>query len=100
MFYNADSGLDLATYRAYNPAIGRWLSRDPIGEGTDPTANLYAYVGGNPISLQDSLGLDGGMSYSFINPGSGAGSDCDNGAKPTVFLGESSGESGERLMRR
>lgn len=32
MFYNADSGLDLTQYRAYDPVAGRWLSRDPLGE--------------------------------------------------------------------
>jgi RHS repeat-associated protein len=32
MFYSADSGLYLTLYRAYDPAVGRWLSRDPIGE--------------------------------------------------------------------
>jgi RHS repeat-associated protein len=60
MLYNADSGLYLTQYRAYNPAIGRWLSRDPLGESTDPAANLYDYVGGNPISRRDpreSFGL-------------------------------------------
>lgn len=56
-FYNADSGLDLAVNRIYNPAIGRWLSRDPAGEIGDPLGNLYAYVGGNPISLTDPEGL-------------------------------------------
>ncbi|MGO8866926.1 MAG: RHS repeat-associated core domain-containing protein, partial [Alphaproteobacteria bacterium] len=57
MFYNADSGLYLTRYRAYNPAIGRWLSRDPIGEASDPAANLYRYVNGNPVSFTDPLGL-------------------------------------------
>jgi RHS repeat-associated protein len=32
MFYDADSGLYLTQYRAYDPLSGRWLSRDPIGE--------------------------------------------------------------------
>jgi RHS repeat-associated protein len=32
MFFNADSGLYLTQYRAYDPVPGRWLSRDPIGE--------------------------------------------------------------------
>jgi RHS repeat-associated protein len=32
MFYNADSGLYLTQYRAYDPVAGRWLSRDPLGE--------------------------------------------------------------------
>jgi len=41
MFTNADSGLYLTQYRAYDPVAGRWLSRDPIGESSDPAANLY-----------------------------------------------------------
>lgn len=32
MFYNEDSGLYLTWYRAYDPIVGRWLSRDPLGE--------------------------------------------------------------------
>jgi RHS repeat-associated protein len=57
-FYNADSGLYLTQYRAYDPVVGRWLSRDPIGESSDPAANLYTYVLGNPISYTDPRGLD------------------------------------------
>ncbi|MHB8884742.1 MAG: RHS repeat-associated core domain-containing protein [Methylovirgula sp.] len=40
MFYNADSGLSLTQYRAYDPVASRWLSRDPIGDlgdGSDST---------------------------------------------------------------
>jgi RHS repeat-associated protein len=59
MFYNADSGLYLTQFRAYDPVAGRWLSRDPIGESSDPAGNLYPYVGGNPLSLTDPFGLDG-----------------------------------------
>ena len=44
-------------YRAYDPLAGRWLSRDPLGEATDPASNLYAYVEGNPIGFADLLGL-------------------------------------------
>jgi RHS repeat-associated protein len=50
------SGLSLATHRAYDPVVGRWISRDPIGEGTDAAANLYAYVGGQPTRLTDPSG--------------------------------------------
>ncbi len=57
MFYNADSGLYLATYRPYDPTPGRWLSRDPIGEGGDPLGNLYAYVDGDPVNLSDRNGF-------------------------------------------
>jgi len=56
MFYNADSGLYLTRYRAYDPVAGRWLSRDPMGEMTDASANLYPYVGGNPVRLTDPDG--------------------------------------------
>ncbi|MGH7193574.1 MAG: RHS repeat-associated core domain-containing protein [Candidatus Saccharimonadales bacterium] len=57
MFYHPDSGLYLTERRAYDPRTGRWLSRDPLGEGSDPAANLYRYVQGNPISLTDPSGL-------------------------------------------
>lgn len=56
-FYNADSGLDLTWFRAYDPVIGRWLSRDPSGEGADQEGSLYAYVGSDPVNLTDPLGL-------------------------------------------
>jgi len=55
MHYHALSGLYLTKYRAYDPQSGRWLSRDPIGEAGG--INLYAYVGGNPVSFIDPLGL-------------------------------------------
>jgi RHS repeat-associated protein len=44
MVYNADSGLYLTNYRAFDPIAGRWLSGDPLGESIDPLANLYTYV--------------------------------------------------------
>jgi RHS repeat-associated protein len=59
MFFNADSGLSLTQYRAYDPVAGRWLSRDPIGEmrASATATNLYNYVASNPVSLLDSTGL-------------------------------------------
>jgi RHS repeat-associated protein len=32
MLRDADSGLNLTLFRAYDPVAGRWLSRDPIGD--------------------------------------------------------------------
>jgi RHS repeat-associated protein len=55
MFYHAPSGLYLTKYRVYDPQTGRWLSRDPIEEAGG--VNLYAYVGGNPVSYVDPDGL-------------------------------------------
>ncbi len=39
----------------YNPSTGRWLSRDPIEEKGG--RNLYAFVGNQPVSRFDKLGL-------------------------------------------
>jgi RHS repeat-associated protein len=57
MFFNADSGLYLTNYRAFDSVVGRWLSRDPIGETSDDVGNLYPYVGGNPVLYLDPSGL-------------------------------------------
>jgi RHS repeat-associated protein len=77
MFYNADSGLYLTLYRAYDPATGRWLSRDPLGEASDVAANLYRYAKGNPISLKDLLGLcdNGPPAEGSASDGAGSGPD-------------------------
>lgn len=66
------SGLYLTVARAYDANLGRWLSRDPLGElgsGIEvPIAqakdsiiasNLYAYVGNNTLNRFDPLGLQG-----------------------------------------
>jgi RHS repeat-associated protein len=57
MQYHAASGLYLTRFRVYDPQSARWLSRDPIGEAGG--LNLYGYVGGNPVTLVDPLGLCG-----------------------------------------
>lgn len=54
-YFHAPSGLNLMLYRAYNASLGRWLSRDPIGERGG--LNLYLYVDNDPIDAIDPLGL-------------------------------------------
>jgi RHS repeat-associated protein len=61
MFYNSDSGLYLTQYRAYDPVVGRWLSRDPLDELNDPSSNLYPYADGNPLAYIDPTGQQFGV---------------------------------------
>ena len=54
LYRHSASNLDLALYRAYDPDLGRWISRDPIGEVGG--LNLYGYVLNDPLNLIDPLG--------------------------------------------
>ncbi len=68
-YVHGRSGLNLTVHRAYSSSFGRWLNRDPIGEAGG--INLYGYVGGNPVSLIDPLGLQllkGGISIDVPYP--------------------------------
>jgi RHS repeat-associated protein len=49
-------------HRVYDPAMGRWLSRDPI-EYASGSQSLYEYVLGNPQRYTDSWGLAPDTNY-------------------------------------
>jgi RHS repeat-associated protein len=51
-----DTGLIRFGARDYDPTIGRWTAKDPIGFAGGDT-NLYSYVGQNPTSFIDPAGL-------------------------------------------
>ncbi|MCW5872953.1 MAG: RHS repeat-associated core domain-containing protein [Candidatus Eremiobacteraeota bacterium] len=55
LWHHTPSGLDLATYRLYDAKNRRWISRDPLGEGTDRT--LYSYCFNSPTNFSDPSGL-------------------------------------------
>jgi RHS repeat-associated protein len=48
-------GLYYYKNRFYSPTLGRFLQTDPIG--TSDNANLYAYVGNDPVNYIDPMGL-------------------------------------------
>ena len=54
-FTHGRSSLNLTVHRAYSASLGRWLTRDPIGESGG--INLYGYVGGDPVGKNDPLGF-------------------------------------------
>lgn len=60
-------GLYYYGFRYYNPSTGRWLSRDPIGEGDGPA--VYAILGNNPVDKVDWLGLLQVMKFSVKDLG-------------------------------
>ena len=49
------TGLYYFRARWYDPVVGRWLSKDPIG--ISGGLNLYAFCGNNPVNFTDPLGL-------------------------------------------
>jgi len=54
-YYDVETGLHYNYFRDYNPAIGRYIEKDPIG--LLGGVNLYAYVGNKPTVFLDQYGL-------------------------------------------
>jgi len=53
--HTPDRQLHISGLRYYNPELGRWVNRDPIGE--QGGVNLYGFVGNDAVLHFDQLGL-------------------------------------------
>ncbi len=71
--YDNDTGLVRFGYRDYDPNIGRWTAKDPIGFAGGDT-DLYGYVLNDPVNFIDPEGL-----YKAAPYGDSIGYDVDYG---------------------
>lgn len=54
-YHDDETGFAYYGYRYYNADLGRWLNRDPVGEGGG--LNLYGMVANDAVNRIDVLGL-------------------------------------------
>jgi RHS repeat-associated protein len=99
---DAETGLDYAFARYYNPRLARFMSVDPLaGDVGDPQSlNRYAYVQNNSTNFTDPTGMFIAVQppappppppFGPVYTGGGGGSifepsdpkDCEGGCKPT-----------------
>ena len=55
-YYDQESGLNYFYHRYYNPALGRFISEDPIG--LEGGLNIFVFALNDPIELSDKFGLN------------------------------------------
>ena len=58
--FDAETGLYHVRNRQYDPSLGAFTTRDPIGYAAGD-ANLYRYVGNDPVGAVDPSGLEHGV---------------------------------------
>jgi RHS repeat-associated protein len=88
--YDDDISLVRFGARDYDPTTGRWTTKDPVGFG-GADSNLMTFVGNNPISYFDPLGLWRWPDYVGVNV---------NVAIPNPWTGTLVGWSGTASLDR
>jgi RHS repeat-associated protein len=61
-----ETGFNYYGKRLYDPGLGRFISPDPTGFSAGD-ANLYRYVGNNPVNFVDPFGLCGSSNFDFLS---------------------------------
>lgn len=66
--YDVETGLYHYRARAYDPAIGRFLQKDPLqgNQNLTQSLNLYAYALNNPVNMVDPSGEQVLLQYTVI----------------------------------
>ena len=65
------TGLDQMGARYYSPALGRFISQDPLGLAGG-SVNLYEYAGDDPVNFNDPTGTCGSVCGFLADVGAGA----------------------------
>ncbi len=65
--FDPETELYYVRARTYNPTLGRWIQRDPIGFAGG--VNLYEYVGGRAVVGLDAMGRGGRVPPGFNQGG-------------------------------
>jgi len=107
-WFDAETGLGYWGYRYYSPRVGRWMSRDPIGE--EGGLNMHAFVNNAPPYLYDPVGLIGGLStaacrkccgdaYNKCRENGDSLADCDHLWRGCHYACENYGNPGSEALR-
>jgi RHS repeat-associated protein len=76
-------GLYYYKNRMYNPKLGRFMQKDPIGYAAG--MNLYAYVKGDPVNFNDPLGLEANANEDIVVTYHKGSSFISFWARPHIF---------------